>query len=55
MWDFSIILLFPTSFIFGMSFYPETEEYNFNEFNLYLGIVQFQLRWQRKRNLGTQG
>jgi len=40
----AIISLFPTSFIGGMSYYPKNEEYPFNEFNLYLFIVQFQIR-----------
>ena len=44
----AIISLFPTAFIGGMSYYPKNEEYPFNEFNLYLFIVQFQIRIHEK-------
>lgn len=44
MTEFRIISLFPTSFIAGLSYYPRNEEYPYDEFNLYLFLVQFQLR-----------
>ena len=31
----AIISLFPTSFIFGISYYPKNKDYPFNELNLY--------------------
>ena len=42
--SFSIILLFPTSFIAGISYYPATGRYKFNELNIYLFIFQLQFR-----------
>jgi len=42
--SFSIILLFPTSFITGVSYYPASKGYNYNELNIYLFIVQLQFR-----------
>lgn len=44
----AIISLFPTSFIAGASYYPRNEDYPFDEFNLYLFIVQFQIRIYEK-------
>jgi len=44
----AIISLFPTSFIGGMSYYPKNEEYPFEELNIYLFIVQFQIRIYEK-------
>jgi len=48
----AIISLFPTSFIGGMSYYPKNEEYRFEEFNIYLFIVQFQIRIYEKEIQG---
>jgi len=42
--SFSVILLFPTSFIGGISYYPATKKYNFDELNIYLFLVQLQFR-----------
>ena len=42
--SFSIILLFPTSFITGISYYPATNRYKFNELNIYLFVIQLQFR-----------
>jgi len=42
--SFSIILLFPTSFIAGISYYPATGRYKFNELNIYLFVIQLQFR-----------
>ena len=47
--DFSIILLFPNSFIIGINWYPPSESYNYEEFNLYLLIIQFKLRLYEKK------
>lgn len=44
----AIISLFPTAFIGGMSYYPKNEEYPFEELNIYLFIVQFQIRIYEK-------
>ncbi len=40
----AIISLFPTSFIFGISYYPKNKDYPFNELNLYLFFMQLQFR-----------
>ena len=48
----AIISLFPTSFIGGMSYYPKNEEDNFDELNIYLFIVQFQIRIYEKEIQG---
>ena len=44
----AVISLFPTSFIGGLSYYPKNEEYPFDEVNIYLFIVQFQIRIYEK-------
>jgi len=41
----SIILLFPTSFIVGMSYYGHDSKYRFDELNVYLFLIQLQIRW----------
>jgi hypothetical protein len=48
----AIISLFPTSFIGGLSYYPKNDEYNFDELNIYLFIVQFQIRIYEKEIQG---
>ena len=50
--EFRIISLFPTSFIGGMSYYPLNDEYPYDEYNLYLFLVQFQLRIYAKEVQG---
>lgn len=40
----AIISLFPTSFIGGISFYSKNKDYPFDELNIYLFLVQFQIR-----------
>ena len=44
----AIISLFPTSFIGGISYYPKDEKYSFSELNIYLFLVQFQIRVYEK-------
>ena len=44
----SIISLFPTAFIGGISYYPRKEEYRYDEFNLYLFLIQIQIRIYEK-------
>ena len=43
--DFSIILLLPNGINVGINYYPANEEYNFEELNIYLLIVQFKWRF----------
>lgn len=42
--SYAVILLFPTSFIAGVSYYPPTKMYQFAELNIYLFVVQLQFR-----------
>jgi len=44
----AIISLFPTSFIGGISYYPKNEDYHFDELNIYLFVVQLQIRIYEK-------
>ena len=42
--DFSVILLLPNGLNLGFNYYPANEEYQFEEINVYLFIVQ--LKWR---------
>lgn len=42
--DFSIILLLPNGLNIGFNYFPATEEYTYEEVNVYLLIVQ--LKWR---------
>jgi hypothetical protein len=44
MYSFALISLFPTAFIGGVSYYARNEEYRYDEFNLYLFLIQIQIR-----------
>jgi uncharacterized protein YwqG len=44
----AIIALFPTAFIGGVSYYPKNEEYPFDEYNVYLFLIQLQFRVYEK-------
>ena len=44
----AIISLFPQSFIGGISFYPKDDKYPFDELNIYLFLLQFQIRIYEK-------
>ena len=44
-YEFRILSLFPHGMVLGWQVYSHTEEYNFNEINLYLIIIQLQFRW----------
>ena len=48
--DLSIILLFPTSFICGLSYYPADKDFLHHEINIYLFLLQFQIRWYEQDN-----
>ncbi len=45
---FSVILLFPNSFIVGLNYYPADETTDLNEINIYLFIIQLKLAWYEK-------
>jgi len=42
--DFSIILLLPNGINLGFNYFPMTDEYQYEEVNIYLLIVQ--LKWR---------
>ncbi len=42
--DFSVILLLPNGLNIGFNYFPATEEYIYEEVNVYLLIVQ--LKWR---------
>ena len=44
-YEFRILSLIPNGMVLGWQVYSYTEEYNFNEINLYLIIIQLQFRW----------
>jgi len=46
--SFAIITLFPQAFICGVSYYPKNDDYQFDELNIYLFILQFQFRVYEK-------
>ena len=46
--NINIIILAPTAFMLGFQYYEPSktqEKFNFNELNIYLGIIQFQIQW----------
>lgn len=44
----AIISLFPTAFIGGISYYPKNKDYHFDELNIYLFVIQLQIRIYEK-------
>ena len=46
--NINLIILAPTAFMLGFQYYEPSktqEKFNFNELNIYLGIIQFQIQW----------
>lgn len=43
--NINLIILFPKSFIFGISYMEPEPDFDYEEINLFLGIVQFQIQW----------
>lgn len=46
--NINLIILAPTAFMLGFQYYEPSktqEQFNFNELNIYLGIIQFQIQW----------
>ena len=43
---FMITILFPNSCMIGFEYMEESEEFTFNEFNIYLFVVGFAYRWR---------
>jgi len=45
MLDINLIILFPKSFIFGLGYMEAEENFEYEEINIFLGIIQFQIQW----------
>tara|TARA_R110001592_G_scaffold14653_1_gene65338 strand:- start:20688 stop:20831 length:144 start_codon:yes stop_codon:yes gene_type:complete len=43
--ELNIIVLFPKSFIFGLGYMEPEPDFEYEEINLFLGIIQIQIRW----------
>ena len=44
-YEFNIIVLFPKSLLFGIGYMEPEEGFEYEEINLYFGIIQIQIRW----------
>lgn len=43
--DINLIILFPKSFLFGVGYMEAEENFEYEEINIFLGIIQFQIQW----------
>lgn len=43
---FMISWIFPNAFIFGIEYFEETDQLQFNEFFIYAGVVSLSFRWR---------
>lgn len=43
--ELNIVILFPKSFIFGIGYMEAEENFEYEEINIFLGIIQLQYRW----------
>ena len=43
--DFSIILLLPNGINLGFNYFPANEEFNYDEINIYVLLLQFKWRF----------
>lgn len=46
----SLIILFPKSFLFGISYMPPEKNFDYEEINVFLGIIQIQYRFNNEQN-----
>jgi len=46
-WELSIELLVEIGILFGWSYHPSDEEYDYCEFVLYLGLFSINYKWER--------
>jgi len=49
--EFFIISPFPTSCIAGINYYPSNEEYNYNEMNIYLFVIQLKFKFYEQEKI----
>jgi hypothetical protein len=49
--EFFVISLFPTSCIAGINYYPSNEEYDYNEMNIYLFVIQLKFKFYAKKEV----
>ena len=43
--ELNIVILFPQSFIIGFDYLESEENFEYQEVNIYLGLIQLQYRW----------
>lgn len=43
--ELSFIILFPKSFLIGVGYMAPEPKFEYEEINIYLGIIQIQYRW----------
>ena len=43
--EFNIIILFPKSFLIGISYLEPEPKFDYEEVNIFLGILQIQIRY----------
>tara|TARA_R110000787_G_scaffold11896_1_gene38820 strand:+ start:664 stop:801 length:138 start_codon:yes stop_codon:yes gene_type:complete len=43
--DINLIILFPKSFIFGVGYMEAEENFEYEEINIFLGVIQIQFQW----------
>ena len=43
--NINLIILFPKSFIFGLGYMEAEKNFEYEEINIFLGIIQFQIQW----------
>lgn len=43
--ELNIIILFPKSFLLGVQYMEPEDGFEYDEINIFLGIVQLQYRW----------
>lgn len=48
--ELSFIILFPKSFLFGIGYMAPEKNFEYEEINVYLGIIQIQYRWYEENN-----
>ncbi len=45
MTELNIIILFPKSFLLGIGYMEPEENFEYEEINIFLGLIQIQIRW----------
>ena len=45
MTNINLIILFPKSFLLGVGYMEAEENFEYEEINIFLGLVQLQIQW----------